>query len=371
MVTFNSDVFMKKIGLMLLLSVLLVACNDKNKSAGFLAPVTNVKATSFIGSVILTWENPVDANLYYVLISYVNGHGEMVQKKVDRYATDDEGKTGAIIGGFTDTNEYGFTLTAHAYDGSVSEPVRVTGIPSSTSEAKDYVLKTVSVKPAVSGAKISWTNRTGVGVILTVAYTDYKQRPQTVRIDAGNTGSRIVYGMQESTKLRITATNKDGGESTEAESFDVTPEIDPDDLIQEGVDYVTFDIGAKNQLDVAQDNPDNPYEYVFTTSGGDPFVPCKGMPNPVKGTVLVFRYQAVSAFALELFWCNAGGGAAGGRSTTVTVPAAPEGEWATFRHDYASDMSQHAWKGSTGDFMRFDLGNKPALTIRMKNIHFE
>lgn len=355
----------------MLLAVLLAACNNDNDNTGEIAPVSQVTATSFIGSVILNWQNPGDADLYYILVAYTDAQGNRVQKKIDRYATDSDGKTGAIIGGFTDTNEYRFSLTAHGYSGASSVPVEVSGTPSSTTEAKDYVIKTVTVETATSGAKVSWVNETGVGVTLTASYTDYKQRKQVVQINATATGSKLLDKMEDPTDIQIVATNIEGGEKSEVKSFAVTPYIDPDDRIQEGIDYITLKTGNTNQMTVSQDNEDNPYEYTFATTGGDPNIPCNGMPKPIPGKTLVFRYQTSAAFAFEIFWCNAGGGAAGGRSTTVNVPANPEGEWATFRYDYTEAMAKHSWKGDTGDFMRFDLGNKSGVNIQMKNIHFE
>ena len=359
-----------RIQLIALLALLLMGCNDEGSSIRDDFAVGNVECTPFIGSVTLNWTPPAAKDYYYTLISYVNTEGKQVNKKVSRFDTDAQGKVSTVVGGFTDTREYEFTLTAYGYDGSHSAPVSVKGVPLDIKTAKDYVMSTIVVEPASSGADISWTNETGVGVDLIVQFVDRYGKDRKETVDATKTGKYTAKMFIVETKVTVYAVNHADGAKSEEKSYMITPTTDPDDIIYDDIEYITFP-SSGNQISISQENPDNPYEYTFKTNGGDPYVPCKGLKAPIQGKTLVFRYRASEEFKLELFWCNAGGGAAGGRSTVVTVPANNTDEWKTFRHDYSSAMSKHSWAGNIGDFARFDWGTKAGLTIHVRNIHFE
>lgn len=362
----------KHILLLIFISLCCFSCDDDdNAGSGSIGPVSNVTSTSFIGSVILNWTNPTDDNLYYVLVSYTNSAGETVHKKVDKYSLNTEGRAESTVGGFTDTNEHQFTLTAYNYTGGYSSSVTVSGTPQGRESAMDYVIETVTMEGASSAAQIAWTNESGVGVNLIVTYTDYKDVEQTETINATSSGQRTLSGtITETTDFHVVAVNIEDGATSEEKVFSITPEVDPNDIIYDDIDYITFGSGA-NQLTYSQDNPDNPYEYTFVTTGGDPYINCNGLNQAIAGTTLVFRYKSTAAFTLELFWCDAGGGAAGGRSTAVSVPANNTGLWQTFEYDYSSDMTTHSWAGGVGDFARFDWGSNSDVTINVKNIHFE
>lgn len=344
--------------------------DDDNGDKGTIGSVSNASSTSFVGSVILNWTNPSDANLYYVLVSYHDAAGNLINKKVDKYSVNDSGQAETLIGGFSDTNEYQFTLTAYNYTGGSSSSVTVSGSPLSKGEAMNYVIGTVSVEKGVSSATVSWTNETGVAVNLVATYLDRKGTPQSATFDATYTGHKAISGLNGETVISIYAENVEDGAKSDTKQFTVVPDEDPDDIIYDDVEYITF-AGGMNNMTISQDNPDNPYEYTIYTTGGDPYISCNGLANAVAGRTLVFRYRSTEAFSLELFWCNAGGGAAGGRSTVVNVPANDSEIWETFRYDYTSAMSTHSWAGNAGDFARFDWGSKALVTIHVKNIHFE
>lgn len=356
--------------LFLIAMLLCFSCSDNDKEKSSVDPVSEAKSTPFIGSVILNWNNPANENFYYTLISYKNGDGETINKKVDAYSLNEEKQSETIVGGFYDTNEYEFTLTCFNYDGASSSPVIIKGTPRSREDAKDYVISTIKLEPSSSGASLSWTNETGVGVNLIATYLNRKNESVTMTVDASSTGVKGLTGFIATTEINIYAENVEGGAKSEVKTFNITPIIDPDDIIYDDVDYITF-AGGVNTLDVFQENPENPYEYRFLTQGGDPFINAVGMKHSITGPTLVFRYKSTADIDLELFWCNAGGGAAGGRSTVVKVPANNTEDWTTFTYDYSSDMTKHNWAGNAGDFFRFDVGNKKNVTLWIKNVHFK
>lgn len=146
-------------------------------------------------------------------------------------------------------------------------------------------------------------------------------------------------------------------------------EDDTDEIFEDQFEYFTFNTGATNQMSITQ-SEDNKYEYTIVTQGGDPFVAVNPFAREIVGPMLVFRYKATEGFAGEFFWCDAGGGAAGGRSTTFNVPKNDSGEWKTFKVNLAEAMETHNWAGNVGDFVRFDFGGKSDVTIEIRNIHF-
>ncbi|MDD2437239.1 MAG: discoidin domain-containing protein [Massilibacteroides sp.] len=153
---------------------------------------------------------------------------------------------------------------------------------------------------------------------------------------------------------------------------EITPEEpDPDDdaTIEPNVEYLTFNLGTLNNMDIIQ-SEDNPYEYTINTTGGDPYISLNGLQNAIPGTVLVFHYQTTAAVSAEFFWCDKGGGAAGGRETFFDIPKNTSGDWKTFKLNLSDKMTQHTWAGNEGDFMRFDLGDQSGVTIKIRNIRF-
>lgn len=349
--------------------IILTACSKDNNGGGSIDPVSNVTAVPFIGSVTLNFKAPTADNYYYTLITYKDSQGNVKNEKVSRYDVDaTTGLTSVVVGGFTDTDSHDFTLTACTYDGGSSSPMSVAATPEATSTAKDYVMGTIDVVPAADAFLVSWTNISGVGVNILVSYKDKDGKSQSLTIDAQKTGSRSI-DITGKTDITVYAQNVSDQAKSTSKTWTITPLVNPDDVIKPGVEYITLNSGGMNGMTLEGSNVDNPYQYTIVTTTGDPYCYAAALKAAKAGTTLKFRYKASAAFTLELFWCNAGGGAAGGRSTTVDVPAASS--WTTFTHDYSAAMIQHSWAGNAGDFFRTDWGGNSGVTINVRNIHFE
>jgi hypothetical protein len=359
---------MKKTNVIIaILSILfLISCSKNDNESGRIDSVTNVTASPFIGSVKLSWTAPSSDDYYYTSIAYKDSDGNVTHEKVCRYDAV-QGIDSTVIGGFSDTNVHDFLLTAHGFSGAVSSEVKISGTPEGLSAAKDYVMGTVKVVPAAQAALVSWTNKSGVAVNLIATYKDMNNVDKTDTVDAKESGTVELEGLVKTTDITIIAQNvKDA--ATTSKVFSVTPNVDPDDIIYDDIEYFTLQSGV--QFNVSHDNPYNPlYEYTIVTTGGDPHSYIYPLKASRAGTILKFRYKATQDFDLELFWANAGGGAAGGRSTVVTVPAAST--WTTFTHDYTDAMSKYSWSGNVGDFFRMDWGGTSGVTIHIRNIHLE
>lgn len=353
---------------------LVTACDDNDgPNDGPIDPVSDASAEPFVGSVILKFKAPASENYYYTLITYKDSEGNVKHSKVGKEVLDPaDGYMKATVTGFTDTDAHDFQLQACTAHGSISTPVSVSAAPQSQSEAKNYVLRSVTVVPGENSAIISWENPTGVPVTLDIAYV---RDGQTIIVtkDATVAGSTTIEILETTDIGYQTFNTADPApdHKSEPKMVTITPKPCPYDVVDPNTEYITFQSAGMNQMTwVADpDTKNNPYAFYIQTSGGDPFVPANGLKAPVAGTKLVMRYKANKAFILELFWCDKGGGAAGGRSTTVTIPASDG--WSTFTYDYAAAMAQHNWKGNAGDFFRMDWGTEPNLQIHVRNIHFE
>jgi hypothetical protein len=359
---------MKRINLIItiLLAAILVSCTKEDE--GKINAVSDVTTTPFIGSVKITFNIPSDKDYYYTLINYKDSKGNAMNKKVSVYDAVN-GITTATIGGFTDTDEHEFSLTAHGFSGVSSSAVTVKGTPEDISTAIDYVIGTVDVKALDMGAQVSWTNESGVPVNLIATYKDSKGNDKTVTMDAEKTDSTTLTGFITTTDISILAKNVSDGKKSETKTYTITPNLPPDDIIQDEIEYITLNTGTNNDCTTSQEDTENPYEYKIVTSGGDPNTNANPFSNPIAGKTLKFRYKASQAFDLELFWCDPGGGAAGGRSTVVPIPAASD--WTTFTHDYSDAMAQYSWQGIAGCFFRMDWGGNSNVTIYIRNMHFE
>ena len=349
--------------------ILVGACSEDNKGGGRVSMVSDATAESFIGSVILKFKAPTEKDYYYTLITYRDSEGNVKHQKVGCFDTDTlTGYAKVTVSGFTDTNAHEFVLQACAYNGNVSDGVTVTGTPLGIAAAKDYVLGTVKIEPANNAAMMTWENFSGVGVTLIVTYKNSKGEDKKLVVNAQSGGSRTI-DISKMTNFTIVAKNTADGEATTPKSFNVMPILDEKDIIQPGVEYFTFRLGGLNLVNITQENDENPYEYTIVTTGGDPYVPINGLKAAKAGTTFVFRYKSTRDFTLELFWCDRGGGPAGGRSTTVDVKAADT--WTTFSFDYASAMETHHWNGNQGDYFRVDWGSNSDVTIHVRNMHLE
>jgi hypothetical protein len=352
-----------------ILSILFIVSCNNNDNVGEIKPVTNATATPFIGSVKLSWTAPSDSNYYYTLITYKNSEGKILHKKVSRYDAV-KGLTTTTVGGFSDTNAHDFTLTTHSFSGASSSEVKLTGTPEDVSGAKDYVLGTVNVNPANEGASVVWTNESGVDVKLIITYTDMLNVNMCDTVDAQKSDSVVLSGFTSATNVSVVAYNVSDGAKSISKTFSVTPIIDTDDVIYSNIEYLTLQVPG-TRTTVTQDDPYpyGKYEYTIVVTGSDPHNNINSLKHPKAGTILKFRYMATQDWTLEVFWADKGGGAAGGRSTRVTIPAAST--WTTFSYDYGSEITKYNWAGKVGDFFRFDEGDNGGVTIHLRNMHFE
>jgi hypothetical protein len=358
---------MKNINILLffLCACSLFSCKDDD-SGESIDPVSNVTATPFYGSVKLQWTNPENPDYYYTLISYKDNEGLIVNKKICAYDSSN-GITNAIVGGFTDTNTYKMSLVAYSFNGGHSSEVTIDGTPEATANAKDYILKTIKFTGNDTGCLISWSNDTGVGVKISVTYIGMDDKQDIAIIDATNTGTyQLLFYKEQIVTYHVSTF--DGDTSTNDFTASVKPTANPDDIINPKYEYITFGWGT-NQVSYSQSNPDNPYEYTFVTSGGDPNLYCNKFKTNSPGTILKFRYKSNKSFNLELFWANPGGGAAGGRSDSFSVPASAD--WSTWAVDMSAFFAKRSWTPGIGYFFRFDCGGEAGITLQLRNMHFE
>lgn len=345
-------------------------CDDAHENLISLEPIRNAQCEPFVASVIFSWDKPENDNYYYTLVSYQTKEGKVLKKKISKFSTapEDPKRVRAIVGGFTDIDEYEFTLVACGYDGTVSEPITVKGIPKDKSEAKDYVISTVNVEPISEGATVSWTNETNVGVELVLNYIDKTHKEQEVRFDATETKSENITNLaiEKPVDITIYAVNKEDGNQSASQTVTITPLLTQEDQVIPGAEYILSSYyGTLNMMTLTYNTPMK-NEYTIMTSGNDPYVYTKLAQQP-RGTTLVFRYKSTKKMIFQIFFMPRGQ-APGPYQQVVTVPAAKE--WTTFSYDYSAIIKKAGW-GNAGDHLRLDFGSVANVQMEVRNMIFK
>ncbi len=351
-----------------------------------MAPVQNVEATSFVSSVILTWDLPENDQYYYTMVSYVDAAGQTVNRKVSKYSVDAEtpGRARALIGGFTDTNEYEFTLTAYSYAGNASTPVTVKGTPEDRSRAKDYLVETVTFDPQVEAVNINWTNELNADVNLVLISLDYFNIKGNVdeivrEVEATTPHVEVIDNLPIETDIEVKyymVDNETGEKSeTKTATFQVLPTIY--DIYDAAVTYIPESYYGINMMTIDWNETKN--EFHILTSGNDPYVYTK-MPATPAGTTLIFRYRSMKNITNFEIFLN--GRAPGGPNEVIYQ--APDGYkglrltngyWKTVVWDL-SDAQKNKFDfinntATNQNRIRIDFGSQNTRELWFRNMHWE
>ncbi len=295
---------MKK-NLFISLFVALLACscgedyrdNDVVKNVN-VDPVQNLEATPYVGAVILNWDLPENDQYYYSLVSYVDSEGNKVDRKVSKYSIDSQNpnRIRAVIPGFTDVNEYEFTVTAYSYAGNNSAPVTVKAAPEDKSKAKDYIVKTVKFTPGVESAKITWENELDADLTLVVLHYDYYNpgKPTTElesKFDAKLPKVEVINDLpiEEDIEMRYYMIDNETQEVSETLTQTFQVEVPVEHIYDPSISYVFTNFFNAAMMTAEFNETLN--EFTVTSSGTDAYTYSKFDQNPT-GTILVFRYKS-------------------------------------------------------------------------------
>ena len=156
---------------------------------------------------------------------------------------------------------------------------------------------------------------------------------------------------------------------------ELQPDPDDDPTYYPSIEYMIPMAGAPagwvNNVTATATNPDNPSQYLYKTTGGDPWLPLNKMSGPVAGPVLVFQYKCNQSIRCEFFWCPKGfgvGGPAGGKETAFQVNAAAE--WTTMKINFSNSFSSFGWGSNANDQVRFDVGDGGGIELEIRNMHW-
>lgn len=343
------------------------ACDNDDSQVGGMAPVAEVESSSFIGSIYLKWKSPADEDYYYTLISYQNTAGEPVCKKVSRYSMAADGTTSTYLGGFTDTNEHEFTLTAHGYSGASSVPVVVKGTPQSIEGAAEYVLGTVAFEAVEAGARLSWVNEPEIGVWLRLSYINGMGMYMDEEIDASKTGTYMISDLTGRTEIIVWAENMADGKTTPEKLFEVTPIIDPRDVIFVEHD-LTKSTGIKSATPI--EGEENAMHYVLDYNAAERFLLSVPLEQSLRRTdmMLVFQYRcSILARVQLMFMTNTGLR----YDYDWNMPATDE--WKTVTIDVQKAIEETKW-GNAGGTFRMLIWHEKELpiseyTLDLRNIY--
>lgn len=344
------------------LMFVLSSCHDDKDAPGSINCVTEAGCTPFIGSVVMTWKNPVADNYYYTLVTYRDADGNTINRKVSRFNADGNGVTTTTIGGFSDTDEYTFVLRAYGYDGATSAPVTVKCAPQDISGAAAYVLSTANVEGNEFGAELTWANETGVGVWLNMSYVNELGVLMEERIDATESGSFAVLDMPiGETTFTVYAENKADEQKTPAKTFKVASAIDPADVFRIWFDPsrtepVNFDfepVGITYQV-VGTDH----YALTLDASAAERYIISEPLGGSLRRNdmVLTFQYRCSDNFGLTLLyypfeWATLGDY----YSDKGLLPLS--NEWRTVSFSISNDIEKLKWGTNPNSQIRFIFTN--------------
>ncbi|MDE6858361.1 MAG: DUF4959 domain-containing protein, partial [Alistipes sp.] len=327
----------------------------------------DVECESFIGSVCMKWKSPVDEDYYYTTISYRNAAGQTISKKVSRFGMAADGTTSTYVGGFSDTDEYEFTLVAHGYSGARSAPAVVRGTPLDISGAAEYVMESVAFEPTEAGARLSWVNETEIGVLLHLSYINGLGMYMDEEVDATATGSYTVSDLTGSTRIIVCAENVADGMTTAERSFEVTPIVDPRDVI-----LVVHDLSKSSGIKsaVPVEGEPNAMRYVLDYNAAERFLLSVPLEQSLRRTdmMLVFQYRcSILARSQLMFMTNT----AFRYDYDWNMPATDE--WTTVTLDIQSAIEETKW-GNAGGTFRILIWHEKELpiseyTLDLRNIY--
>ncbi len=123
---------------------------------------------------------------------------------------------------------------------------------------------------------------------------------------------------------------------------------------------------STHQMDVTTD-PDGTYE--VTTTGGDPYVYLTGLSaglDTPPSVAFKFEYTSSADVDLQLFFGPSISAARSVHPGTVSASS----EWSTYSADITESVTTYSW-GNQENNMRFDLGGKSGVSMKIKNIRVE
>jgi hypothetical protein len=111
-------------------------------------------------------------------------------------------------------------------------------------------------------------------------------------------------------------------------------------------------------------------EFIIETNGTDPNITVAALSRALPAGAVILSFEYISGQTMSNnFQIYFGPSLSEGRSIRLgTVP--PAAEWTKRTYDLTDARKTHTW-GAKGDYMRFDIGEQPGYTIRIRNIHFE
>lgn len=351
----------------------------------------NVVATPYVGSVIISWDLPASDQYYYTLVSYVDAQGKTVNRKVSKYSLDSDtpGRVKAIIPGFTDTNEYTFTLTAYSFAGDASESVAVSAAPEDRHRAKDYLVEDITFEPLAESLKVNWTNELGADLTLVVNTKDYFQvqgkiNPIELTYDARVSNSAVIESQPVETDLEVTyyLVDNETGEKSVTKTYEFQSLPTQYDIYDEGKVYIPNSFYGKNQMSIEWNETKN--EFFVLTSGTDPYIYTQ-MPQAPAGTKLIFRYHSVQNITnFEIFF---NGLAPGGDNEIILKLPDPvaasgtynglrmtNGYWKTVIWDLSDFQKKYDFIANAPknqNRIRIDFGGQNKRSLYFRNMHFE
>ncbi len=178
--------------------------------------IENIVVTPDFGGFIVSWQNPTDADFYYVDLTFTDAKGEQWSKKISSYANT------AKIAGLTEEKEYQLDFVCFDKSGNASNKQTVKSICKTPPFA--LVAKTLVVKPDFGGINVKWNNISGKSVSVQVAYKDNSGAKQTqTAVSSQSSDILFLSGLQSKSQVFSIIVADSLGNKGEASQFELTP----------------------------------------------------------------------------------------------------------------------------------------------------
>lgn len=183
--------------------------NDDNTDNFAIGSLSNLKATSGIEQIILSWDNPEYQGLSYIEIVYSALTSS--ESKTIKHETKGEKSSIVAIDVPEGREVYKFVLTAYSDSGDKSAPQEIKGKPY-TNDAQagmDAILDAMRIESVMNGVKFSWNNPNNISCMIEISYND-KGQNKKVSYDARQTIPTATIKLINSTIFKISITGTEG-----------------------------------------------------------------------------------------------------------------------------------------------------------------
>lgn len=212
----------KTIFILLTLLIILVSCTTENIDNALEKPkpILNAWFKPLSGGGVVFYDLPDDESIHFVKAEYVLNTGKVISRASSFFSDS------IVIDGYNDNNEHEVKLFSVNFDGETSDPyilkIKTLGSP------LNEIVKTFTITPSFSSAKLSWNNESGVWtqVILEISSKDKTVVQTEYRMQKGVDNMWIRNLASEKYQFTVYLKDRYGNTSSRVDLGSFTPYVD-------------------------------------------------------------------------------------------------------------------------------------------------